>query len=282
MLDRLVAAFSFRPVAFQIGVLVAATALPLIVAAGFTFESFSWRERERTREDMLVRARTLASAVDNEIKTNAAIGWSLAASSKLREDDLAGFRTEAEAAIKFVPGSWLVLSRPDGQIVLDTLALPGAPLPTHPEPEILGQAAAIGKPLVADLMVGPVSKKLMTYVEVPVFRNGAEAYSIAVVMDPARFLGLFKEKIADGELVALLDRKKRFIARIPRHEFYLGRLASVGWRAAMAKSPEGWTDNQTWEGSVALRRCPKTIASFHETSARCCSSILDGMSLVSC
>src|SRR5271166_5754845 len=29
----------------------------------------------------------------------------------------------------------------------------------------------------------------------------------------------------------------------------------------------------------ALRRCPKTIASFRETSARCCSSILDGMSL---
>src|SRR5271166_7019870 len=27
------------------------------------------------------------------------------------------------------------------------------------------------------------------------------------------------------------------------------------------------------------RRCPKTIASFRETSARCCSSILDGMSL---
>ncbi len=32
----------------------------------------------------------------------------------------------------------------------------------------------------------------------------------------------------------------------------------------------------------SLRRCPKTIASFRETSARCCSSILDGMSLGSC
>ena len=31
-----------------------------------------------------------------------------------------------------------------------------------------------------------------------------------------------------------------------------------------------------------LRRCPKTIASFRETSARCCSSILDGMSFGSC
>src|SRR5271166_3438402 len=29
---------------------------------------------------------------------------------------------------------------------------------------------------------------------------------------------------------------------------------------------------------IGLRRCPKTIASFRETSARCCSSILDGMS----
>src|SRR5208337_3360291 len=33
---------------------------------------------------------------------------------------------------------------------------------------------------------------------------------------------------------------------------------------------------------IQLRRCPKTIASFRETSARCCSSILDGMSLGSC
>jgi len=36
------------------------------------------------------------------------------------------------------------------------------------------------------------------------------------------------------------------------------------------------------ETGPALRRCPKTIASFRETSARCCSSILDGMSLGSC
>ena len=40
-------------------------------------------------------------------------------------------------------------------------------------------------------------------------------------------------------------------------------------------------DGDTGYGGL-LRRCPKTIASFHETSARCCSSILDGMSLVSC
>ena len=39
---------------------------------------------------------------------------------------------------------------------------------------------------------------------------------------------------------------------------------------------------QFFSALAQLRRCPKTIASFRETSARCCSSILDGMSLGSC
>ena len=84
------------------------------------------------------------------------------------------------------------------------------------------------------------------------FRNGSETYSITVVMDPARFLALFKEKSADGELVALVDRNKRFIARIPDQERYLGQMAGVGWRAAMAKSPKGWTDSRTLEGTFAV------------------------------
>ncbi len=252
MFDRVVGAFSRRPAAFQTGVLVAATALPLIVASGFMFDSLSSRERERVREDLLVRARTLASAVDNEINTHAAIGWSLAASSKLREDDLAGFRREAEAAIKFVPGSWLALSRPDGQPVLNTIASPGAPLPVRAGTEIALKSAAMGKPLVVDLILGPVSKKLTPYVEVPVVRNEAAAYSISIVMDPARFLSLFKEKTSNGELVALVDRNKRFIARIPDHDLYLGRLGSEGWRADMAKSPEGWSEGRTLEGTLAL------------------------------
>ncbi len=252
MFDRVVAAFSRRPAAFQIGLLFVATALPLIVASGFMFHSLSSLARERAGEDLLVRAKTLAAAVDSEINTHTAIGWSLAVSSTLREDDLSGFRREAEAAIKLVPGSWLALSRPDAQIVLDTVAPPGAPLPAHPWPEIMRQAAATGKPWVADLALGPVSKKLAPYVEVPVFRNGAPAYSIAVVMNPARFLRLFKEKTSGGELIALVDRNKRFIARIPDHDGHLGRLASEDWRGAMAKSPEGRTDSRTLEGTFGL------------------------------
>jgi signal transduction histidine kinase len=251
LFDRAVAAFSRRPAAFQIGLLFVATALPLIVASGFMFVSLAWLERVRLCDELLVRARTLAALVDDEIAMHAAIGWSLAASSQLSEDDLPGFRAEAEAAVKFVPGSWLALKRPDGQVVLDTRLPPGTPLPAYGM-KIARQATATRKPVVVDLTLGPVSTTLAPYVEVPVFRNGSEAYSISVVMDPARFLALFKEKVADGELVALVDRNKRFIARIPDHDRHLGQLAGEGWRAAMAKSPEGWTDSRTLEGTYAL------------------------------
>jgi len=258
LFDRVVAAFSRRPAAFQIGLLFVATALPLILASGFIFQSLSSRERERVREDLMVRSKTLASLVENEINTNAAIGWSLAGSSKLDENDLAGFRAEAEAAIRFAPGSWLAMSRPDGQIVLDTLTPLGAPLPARAQTEVARRAAAAGKPLVADLVLDPVSKKLTPYVEVPVIRNGAVIYSISVVMEPVRFLRLFEKKYAEGELIGLLDRNRRFIARIPDQEAHLGQLASVDWRAAMTKSPEGWTDSRTSDGTLALSAYTQT------------------------
>ena len=264
MFDRAGAAFGRRPAAFQIGLLFVATALPLIVASAFMFEQFSSAERERARDDLLVRARTLAALVDNEIATHAAIGWSLAGSSKLGEADLGGFRTEAEAAIRLVPGSWLALSRPDGQVLLDTLAPPGAPLPMRSETgtEIARQAAVTGKPQVADLTLGQVSKRLAPYVEVPVMRNGAAAYSLSIVMDPARFLALFEEKTTDGEMAALVDRNRRFIARTLDQDSRLGQLSGEDWRAAMAKSREGWTEGPTLEGTLTLTAYAPTAAGW--------------------
>src|SRR5208337_449197 len=68
--------------------------------------------------------------------------------------------------------------------------------------------------------------------------------------------------------------------------------ARTHWKAPPchgARRVEVWRGDVRLSMSVSapfvwrcLRRCPKTIASFRETSARCCSSILDGMSLGSC
>jgi hypothetical protein len=63
-----------------------------------------------------------------------------------------------------------------------------------------------------------------------------------------------------------------------------GKAELVAPRACVSRlgAPAAGNGGAKTAPGATLRRCPKSIASFHETSARCCSSILDGMSLVSC
>ena len=251
-MNRLTALIGRQPLAVQIGALIAATALPLILAFSLVFVQLVLNEQGRAREALLLRTRTLAALVDNEIETFAAIGWALANSRSLETDDLASFQKEAAKAVLFVPGGWLTLSRPDGQVVVSTLEPLDSVMPMHPEPERVAAALASGKPQVSDLVLGPISKRLNPYVEVPAFRGGAAHYSLAVAMPPERFLALMQSKTSAGEVVGLVDRNRRFIARIPDHERRLGRPASDDWRSAMAGSAEGWFEGMTLEGALTL------------------------------
>jgi signal transduction histidine kinase/ActR/RegA family two-component response regulator len=92
----------------------------------------------------------------------------------------------------------------------------------------------------------------MAFVEVPVFRDGAPAYSISIALSPDRFVALIANRFTAKEVVAILDRNRKFVARIPDHDARVGTLASEGWRAAIDRSPEGWTENKTLEGDWSL------------------------------
>jgi len=64
----------------------------------------------------------------------------------------------------------------------------------------------------------------------------------------------------------------------------IGRIGASRGIEKLGGQPGGFVRHMAVMATLiqGLRRCPKTIASFRETSARCCSSILDGMSLGSC
>ena len=65
------------------------------------------------------------------------------------------------------------------------------------------------------------------------------AFFISVEICPSRFLDLLRQKISNEEIVGLLDRRKRFIARVPGQYVRFGQLALEGWRSAIDRSPEG-------------------------------------------
>ncbi len=236
----------------QLALLVLATIIPLLLLGWFMFNRMTENERAGLRRDIVLNTRITAALVENEIETHSAIASTLAHSPSLQAGDLAAFWQEATNALRFTPGAWITVSDPSGQILLTTLGPIGTAYPKHVQPELLKRGFETGKPQVSDLVLGPVSKKITAFVDVPVFRDTVPIYSISISLAPDRFHALVKNQFTHGEIVAVLDRNMKFVTRMPDHDARLGKLPSDEWRASIAEKSEGWVESKTVDGHRSL------------------------------
>lgn len=255
---RFAHAFSRLKLGQQLALLVLATALPLVLSSLFMFNRMVANEREKIVQGLFVGAKTLAGLVEREIDTHAAIAFTLSNSPALADNRLDEFRREAIEALEFVPGSWINLTAPDGRIVMSTLRPANSPLPLGPQGDVVTRAFATGRFQVGDLMTSPINGKTSAKLEMPVFKDGKPFYSISISLVPARFLTLVNDAFTHGEVVGIIDRNSRFVARIPEHEKRVGTLASEGWRKAIAELPTGWTENHSVEGRRIINAYAQT------------------------
>ena len=235
-----------------LAVVVLSTAVPLLVLAAVSIQGMISAERRTVRDGLMNNARSLASLVENEIDSHLVLAGTLAASQALREGDLARFERQARKALETIPGAWLSLSDPAGNFVMSTLSVSGEPLPPRGKLDVMGMAWSTGKPQVSDVVTGPLSKRRNAFIEYPVFKDGVPLYSIVVGLNPDRFLQLLRGKGGDDAVIGIVDRKHNFIARIPDHTARVGTPAADGWRAAMTRASEGYTENLTLEGDWSL------------------------------
>ena len=261
--------------------MVLLTAIPLLVLAQLMYGQLVANQRENIRQQLLTSAKTLAALVDNEIETHLALTSALARSPTLQRKDLANFWHEAKEVLEILPGAWIVVNSPDGRMLINTLLPPDRALPNHIDPQLIQRAFENRRPEVSDLVFGPASQRWTPFAEVPVFRNGEPLYSLSIAFPPERFLALITSRFTNNEVVAIIDRKRRFVARIPDHETRIGTLASEGWRSAIDRHPEGWTENKTVEGEWSLTGYASTtygwtvgIARLESDMARPLGSIL--------
>ncbi len=246
--QRLSNGFDHRPVQFHLGLLVLATALPLLILSYIIYGVLVDSERKSVRQGLFANAGTLATLVDTEISTSASFAAALAQSPSLQSGNLAAFYSEARKALEFLPGSWVAVTSPDGKVLLNTELPLDTPPRQHMAPDMLAQGFKTGRYQVSDIMKGRGTGRLLAVIEMPVFRDGKPLYSLGVILAPARFLALLEARFKQGEIVAIVDRQMKFVARIPDHENRVGTLASEGWRAAMLREPEGWLENTSVEG----------------------------------
>lgn len=201
-------------------------------------------ERVTMQREAIGRARATMSAVDAELKGHAETMQALASMRTLSEGALPSFRADAERVLKSQP-QWIDvrLYSAEGQPLLHA----GPPARGGLETGTLNRMMSLDKAAVGVVERIESAGRAAVRVYVPVTLDAGRRYVLSVALKTDLFQELLREQRLPADwVIALVDRDRRFVARVPAVP--PGSLASESFRAAIASAPEGWFRGVTLEG----------------------------------
>jgi signal transduction histidine kinase/ActR/RegA family two-component response regulator len=215
--------------------LAAAGILPLAFMSGIGLYALAQQQREQTERSSLELARALAIAVDAELRGTSQVLEALATTSALDTGDMAAFYRVAHPVVATRP-QWrsIILSRPDGQVLVHTGYPLGRADLAIAEPENFDQILQSKAPLVGAMRRGPRGE-FGVPVRVPVMRNGNLRFVLTGVVNPEAFLDVIsRQRVPDDWVVSVFDCQGRACRALARQ-----RQVPRARRAAPPAAPDG-------------------------------------------
>jgi signal transduction histidine kinase/ActR/RegA family two-component response regulator len=228
--------------------MAAAVLLPVVVASVIALDKIREAERTAALRGLQETVRATALMVDRDMQGSLSGLKALGNSEHLRSENFQAFYEQA-AALDRKPEVWTVLLDDQGRQVLNTVVPFGSPPPRPVAPERVAQVLATGKPLVTDLILGPVTAKQLTTIYVPATSSGGRPFVVAQAFSVEHWRQVTQHRQIPPEwIVALIDRQGKFIARSHKAAELVGQPARAELVAAAAVSPSGSIRHSTLEG----------------------------------
>ena len=224
----------------------AAGMIPGLLAAVVAVDKVREGERQAALRGLRETVRATALAVDREIQGSLGTLAALGNSEHLKTGNLRAFYDQA-AAVDRPPHVWTLLLDESGSQVLNTVVPFGTPAPPAAAHERVAQVLKTQRPLVSDLIVGPVTGKLLNTVYVPARANAHYVVAQVLAVDTWK-LSAALPKSQTSWILGILDHNGRFIARSQRSEELIGKSARPELVAAAAASADGLIRHKTLEG----------------------------------
>ena len=242
----------FVPV--RLGLLVTGMVLPLTVFA-VVLVYYNYEANRRTAYERILQiARGVATNIDAEFRSAIASLEVLSLSEALERDDLAAFRRQAEHFIQaHFPQSNVVVSDARGQQLLNTAVPAGTPLPKYVRMDALRRVFEKGDPQISGLLFGPVLRRNIVVVDVPVWRDGKVIYDLAASLPLSIFTDIIMRQRPEPDWrIAVFDREGTIIAHSRYNEQFAGRLAAPSLYDELMNRSEGGLDTTTFDRVVVL------------------------------
>ena len=223
--------------------------LPAVLMAGALILFEYHRAQEQLIQDSIATARAMVSVVDGQLASTTASLTSLATSPYLTDNDLLEFHNQARQVLQNQNADNIVLSDRKGKQYINTLRPYGDKLPQGSTSVHLKKMAYTGKPMVTDLFIGPLLRKPVIVVGVPVFRNGRYLYSLSAGVFAERFNRiLLQQNLPTKWLGVILDSKGTIVARTRNAKRFVGKKGPLEALSHIADSREGAFETTSLDG----------------------------------
>jgi diguanylate cyclase (GGDEF)-like protein len=228
---------------------VLACVVPVSIMAAALIGYQYQRERDQLMHDSIATARAMALALDRDLTSVESALFALATSPHLRVDDLAAFDGQARQALRDQHFDNVVLSDAAGVQRINTLRPFGTPPPAPSRQPLAKRVFENGRPLVSDLIVGPVTGRQLVVVAVPVRRGDAVVYSLSAGIFPERLAKvLTQQRLPPQWIGAILDSQGTIVARTHEMDRFIGSKGSPQLVRRIAEVYEDALETTTAEG----------------------------------
>ena len=242
--------------------LAAAAMLPLLLFGGWAGYLSAIDMLAETRRAAIVTAETAAERIAVELAGQAAVLQALAAASSLDTMDIAAFRRFAER-VQSQHALWqtVELASPSGAQVMNLLQPDGTALGPTADAESFKRVLRERRLIVSGVgPVGPVSKRRLVTLQMPVIRDDRLLAVLSIGMAPDAIGSLLRQAGAPAAWIGVvIDASGRIVARTHDDARDQGAFASDKLRAAIKHAPDGELSGRSLEG-VDVQTVYRTLA----------------------
>ena len=229
--------------------LVAACLLPaMVLVAGILYHNYQQQRAELSRAS-ISSARALMSSIDREFSSTQLSLRSLSTSPALGNRDYAAFHDQAGQVLGRQFASSIVLIDADGQQRVNTSVPYGKALPRAGNTAQLERVLTSGKSDISNLFVGPVLKRPLISVAVPVYSGGIVTHSLVGVVLPEYIQKILTDQhLSPSYIGAIFDASGVVVARTRDINRFLGKTVTPELLKRLNEVDEDVFEATTLEG----------------------------------
>jgi two-component sensor histidine kinase len=234
----------------RLALLVAGTALPLIIfAAVIVFENYE-QDRQDATQRVLETVRSIRLVLDAEVQRMTGGLQVLALTNALRNGDFETFRPIVSGFLDQYGADGVVLvADRAGRPLFSSVTTDTASLPLRNNRDIVEKVFATRSPHYSNLFIGAVKKQLIVTVEVPVVRDGQVIYDISFSPPIGIFQAIIEKQRPNADwTISIFDADRVNFARVPNPQETAGQRAAPSLYAEMARKSEATLPTISLEG----------------------------------